>query len=333
MSRSLQVLLFGHHHVGVAVFHQLREAGHQVTACFTHSTNESWIPSLADACGAAQVPCRVDCPEAADGNAFRDARPDLIVSAGYRRRVSLPFLALPTRGAINAHLGPLPQYRGAWPIPWGILSHESAWAVTIHAMTHNYNEGGILRKQPIALRENDNAFDLFLRSSQVAARVLVETVNEIAEGGGELTPQDLRSVQFFDAALPFGGHVDWNQPAIDLAAFVRAMDFGRGHVDGAYEHLAPPASATLAGAEIGIWRARAGGTVSGYAPGTITRCDDEVWVQASRGHLVIERLCDASGRDFTAAEYLSERGIMAGQAFDTHHVWRAAESKKLGFAA
>jgi hypothetical protein len=48
---------------------------------------------------------------------------------------------------------------------------------------------------------------------------------------------------------------------------------------------------------------------------------------------VVERLCDASGRDFTAAEYLAARSITAGQSFDTRHLWRTGESKKLGFAA
>ena len=332
MSRSLRVLLFAHQQVGVTVLNGLREAGHEIVACFTHPPSHEGVPSVAEACAAARIPCLTATPAASDAGAYRSERPDLIVSAGYRQRVGLPFLALPRWGSVNLHLGPLPQYRGASPIPWGILRHEPSWAVTLHAMTHNYNDGGILRKQPVALRENDNAYDLFLRCSRAGAQLTVEAVNEIADGGGALIAQELRNVQFFDTARPYGGHIDWNQSAVDLAAFVRAMDFGRGPTD-RYEHLTMPAAATLGAADIGIWRARAGGTASSYAPGTITRCDDEVWIQTGRGHLVIERICDSSGRDFEAIEYLTEHKHVAGDSFATAERWRNNPQVQLGFAA
>ena len=333
MNRSLRVLLFAHQHAGIALLHGLRQAGHEIIACYTHPSPDARIPSLEDACGAMGIPCKVHSPTASEAGAFRDERPDLIVSALYRRRITLPFLALPRWGSINLHLGPLPQYRGMSPIPWGILNREASWAIAIHAMTHNYNEGGILRREPITLRENDNAYDIHLRCSQIGARAMIETLRDIAEGGGELAAQELREIRFFEAPVPFEGRVDWNQPAVDLAAFVRAMDFGRGNVEGGYEHLAPPAKAILNGRELGIWRARAGGTVSTFSPGTITRCDDELWVQTSRGHLVIERVCDGSDSDFPAIEYADQHQVNAGECFDTRHAWRAEEASKLGFAA
>ncbi len=336
MSRSLRILLFGYDRAGVAALAGLRHSGHQVCACFTHATPQAaqeWIPSLSDACKRAGVPTSESALEPSASQPFRDERPDLIVSAGYRRRITLPFLALPRWGAINVHMGPLPRYRGGAPIPWGILNGESSWAVTVHAMTHNYNEGGLLRQQPISLRDTDNAYDLFDRCSTAAAQAVVETVNEIAPGSGDLVAQDLRDVRFYDAAVPFGGRIDWNQPATCLAAFVRALDFGRGEIDGPYHHLTPPAAATLCETEIGIWRARAGGTMSPYPPGTITRTDDEVWVQTGRGHLVLDRICDPQGHDFAAADYFAANGIEPGQSFNPRHAWRAPDSLKLGHAA
>src|SRR5258708_6504986 len=84
--------------------------------------------------------------------------------------------------------------------------------------------------RPRAQRDNDTAFALFVRCSQVAVRTAVETVIDIANGGGDPAAQALRDVRFYEASAPFGGRIDWNQPAATLAAFVRAMDFGRGHV-------------------------------------------------------------------------------------------------------
>ena len=44
-----------------------------------------------------------------------------------------------------------------------------------------------------------------------------------------------------------------------------------------------PGGASLRGKIVAIARVRAGGTMSVYPPGTITRCDHEVWVQTGRG--------------------------------------------------
>ena len=158
-------------------------------------------------------------------------------------------------------------------------------------------------------------------------------MNDIAVGGGDLVAQDLCGVQLFDSTLPYGGRIDWSQSASQLAAFVRAMDLGRGDGNGAYEHLSPPAKAIVNGRQIGIWQARAGGTMSAFPPGTITRCDREVWVQTGQGHLAIDRLCDTAGKDFEALEYLNTQGISPGESFDTLHSWKSERLSQLGFAA
>jgi methionyl-tRNA formyltransferase len=331
MSHSLRIVLFGFDQPGVLGLNALRESGHEIQACFTHPVRDRRIASVVDACSSAGIPCDAQPAQAGDAQHFRNDRPDLIVSAGYRRRVPLSFLALPRLGAINAHLAPLPSYRGPNPIAWGILSGESSWAVTIHAMTHNYNEGGILRQEPATLAETDNAYDVFQRSSRVAARAVSAAVGDIAAGGAKFVTQDLRQVRFFDSATPFGGRIDWKQPATTLAAYVRALDFGRRDED-VYEHLAPPAKATLGAQEIGIWRATAGGTASSYPPGTLTRCDsDACWVQTGRGHLAIECIVDPTGRDCSAADYFTSRGHKPGESLDTGHRWVTTGS--LGFAA
>ena len=74
--------------------------------------------------------------------------------------------------------------------------------------------------------------------------------------------------------------------------------------------------ARIGGAVVGIAVARVGGTMSSYPAGTITRRDDEVWVQTGRGHLAIDRvLVDSEERD--AAEYFVAAGLVPGDTFDT----------------
>jgi methionyl-tRNA formyltransferase len=334
MNRSLRILFFGYHGVGVEALRRLREDGHQILACFTQPPGAAWIPSVTAECAKAGIRCIDTEPQASDAAALHDVRPDLVVCAGYTKRITLPFLALPTRGAINAHLAPLPKFRGIAPVPWGIAGGETSWAVTIHRMTHNYSEGAILRDRPVVMKPFCNAYELLAASSLQAADALAATVQEIACGAEVALQQDLRGgVQFFDGSVPHGGKVDWNQSATQLAAFVRAIDCGRFLEDGRYEHCTPPASAMLSGNELGIWRARAGGTVSNFAPGTITRCDGELWVQTGRGHLVIDQIVDDGGRDCTAADYIASHHLQAGDAFDNGYRWAASQGSPLNHAA
>jgi methionyl-tRNA formyltransferase len=118
---------------------------------------------------------------------------------------------------------------------------------------------------------------------------------------------------------PVAGAIDWRQPALAIDAFVRWLDAARcGR--GQHQEPASAATARIGGAVIGIADARAGGTMSSYPAGTITRCDDELWVQTGRGHLAIERVI-VEGRERDAAAYFVAAGFAPGDTFDTSHRW------------
>lgn len=246
-------------------------------------------------------------------------RPDLLLSVGHPKKIDAALLNLPKLGAFNVAFSQLPRYRGAFPFRWAILNDEPLWGVTMHQMTAQYCDGPILHRRTVITQPRDNAHDLYLRCASAAARAAVDGLRLLAQGDVQLTPAPPIAAPFFTAALPFAGQIDWHQSASKIDCFIRALDFGRPTASG-YQHLTPPAIATLGGRSMGIWRARAGGTMSVYPPGTITRCDDQVWVQAGRGHVVIEKICIA-GIDYSASEYLRSIGVGAGDAFDPDVIW------------
>jgi len=176
----------------------------------------------------------------------------------------------------------------------------------------------------VPLHPADNAYDLFMRSSEVLVDAVAKVIDKIAAGEADLEAQDARTASFFGPGVPFSGWIDWSQPAERVAAFVRAMDFGRFNDCGTYQHLKPPAQASIAGQSLAIWRASAAGRRCPSAPGTIARCDEQVWVQTGRGHLVLEKVCDAAGGDHDAARYFAHQPFRVGDCFDTDHVWSDA---------
>jgi methionyl-tRNA formyltransferase len=320
LTRPLNVLLFAFGHAGVAAIRSLRNAGHHVSGCFTHRTTQHWLPSVEEECLRLAIPCSTD-PTAGQISPGLADRPDVVLSVFYRRQIQMPFLGLGTIGAFNVATSQLPRYRGHFPFRWAILNDESAWGVTVHQMTPAYCDGAVLHRRPVALNPTENAYDLYLRLSEAASTAAVEAVGKLARGDDHLRSTDPAGNQLFGPDVPFGGVIDWRQSAARIDAFVRAMDFGRP-VAGAYQHFTPPACATIGRHPIGIYRSSFGGTMSSYPPGTITRCDDRVWVQTGRGHLEIDRVV-ADGQDHDAADFFVKAGFTTGDTFDTSYNWSA----------
>jgi methionyl-tRNA formyltransferase len=315
MSRPLNILLFAFGHAGVNAIRSLRRAGHHITGCFTHPTMQSWIPSIEDECRRQSVLCSTIAPYAQSIT----GRPDVVLSVFYRRKIDSAVLNCASLGVFNIAASQLPRYRGYFPYRWAIINNESIWGVTVHQMTDNYCDGAVLHRRPLVLKPQENAYELSLRIADAADAATMEAVAKLSAGNIHLTAADPTGAQFFGHDIPYGGAIDWHQSAARIDSFIRALDFGR-QVKETYQHLAAPAAARIGGETMGIYRAHFGGTMSSYPPGTLTRCDNQVWVQTARGHLVIERVV-ADGKDYEAARYFASRGFASGDRFDVAHAW------------
>lgn len=98
-------------------------------------------------------------------------------------------------------------------------------------------------------------------------------------------------------ALP----ADWRQPATILHSMIRSLASGL--------------RAAIRNQTLHLLHTRVGGTMSAYPPGTITRCDDQVWVQTGRGHLAIERIA-VDGTEHAAAAWFATAGFTPGDRFE-----------------
>lgn len=112
---------------------------------------------------------------------------DLIVLAGFMKKIGPRVLAAYADRIINIHPSLLPKYGGK--SMYGRAVHEAVLAagekvtgVTIHLVNANYDEGRILAQCEVPVQSDDTAETL---SARVLARehgFLVETLREIASG-------------------------------------------------------------------------------------------------------------------------------------------------------
>lgn len=115
---------------------------------------------------------------------------DLQVVVAFRM---LPELVwnMPRLGTINLHGSLLPQYRGAAPINWAVINGEKETGVTTFRLQHEIDTGNILLQESFPISENETAGEVHDRMKEIGARLLVKTVNGLANGDLTETPQSL----------------------------------------------------------------------------------------------------------------------------------------------
>lgn len=89
---------------------------------------------------------------------------------------------MPPMGTFNLHASLLPQYRGAAPLNWAIMNGETETGVTTFLLSHEIDTGQIIFQEKLEISENDTAGELHDRMMSVGARLVLKTVDALAEG-------------------------------------------------------------------------------------------------------------------------------------------------------
>ena len=112
---------------------------------------------------------------------------DLIVLAGYMKRLGELIMSTFKDRIVNVHPSLLPKFGGKGM--YGIKVHESVseagehkTGVTIHKVQGEYDRGTILAQAEVQIREDDTPFSLRDRVLKVEHELYVETLREISLG-------------------------------------------------------------------------------------------------------------------------------------------------------
>ncbi len=152
-----------------------------------------------------------------------DFRPDLIVVIAFGQKVGKELINLPPKGAINVHASLLPKYRGAAPINWAIINGESQTGISIITIAEKIDAGQILSQEKTAILANETAGDLHDKLAQIAAPLLIKTIDCIADGTITCTEQDHSKATLAPKLKKSDGFLDFNEPAKVLARKIRGL--------------------------------------------------------------------------------------------------------------
>ncbi|MEN6333175.1 MAG: methionyl-tRNA formyltransferase [Phycisphaerales bacterium] len=152
-----------------------------------------------------------------------EARPDVLVVIACGQKIGRELVDMPTRLAINVHSSLLPKYRGAGPINWAILRGETESGVSIITLADRMDAGDILAQARTPIGVLETAGELHDRLAQLAAPLLIETLDKIESDSVTFTRQDEFEATKAPKLKKSDGFLDFSEPAYILADKIRGL--------------------------------------------------------------------------------------------------------------
>lgn len=237
-----------------------------------------------------------------------DAPFDYLFSIANFTVVPESVLALPRRAAINFHDGPLPEYAGLNVPTWALINHETEHGISWHTMTAALDQGDILKQKRFPIAPDETAFTLNAKCYDAAIECFTELVDELATGRNQPQVQDLQVQHYFARCRrPEGAcTLDWSQPAEDIDALVRGLDYGpyRNPL-GLPKLLTADAAYAVRGLEVLEQR-------GGAPAGTILAAGDFLTVATASLDVSLTDITDLGGTRVSGTELLARAGLAVG---------------------
>jgi methionyl-tRNA formyltransferase len=235
--------------------------------------------------------------------ALRGAEPDLLAVVAYGEILPPPVLQLTPLGAVNLHFSMLPRWRGASPVRRAIWEGDETTGVSTILLDEGLDTGPILLQQEEEIRPEDDAGSLGERLAATGGPLLVQTIQDLAEGSVEPRPQDEASATLAPKITTEDRRLDWSRDAGHLVRQIRALS------------PEPGASSVFRGDTLKVFSARAEGwTGEVSTPGAVAESGEEgILVAAGIGGVRLLLVAQAGRRRMTAAEFARGARIAAGE--------------------
>lgn len=203
-------------------------------------------------------------------------------------------------GIINSHFSLLPEWRGADPITFSLLSGQEQTGISLMLLVEAMDEGPLLAQTTYDIEPDTTAqeltADLIALSDITLKRVLPLYL------AGQIAPAPQLQVSIVGHKEPSysrkltkeDGILDWNKPAAQLEREIRA-----------YAEW-PKSRSVIGGHAVIVTKARAEAGVG--TPGEVWRKDKSLGVYTAKGILMLDMLKPAGKGEMTTAAFLNGYG-------------------------
>lgn len=200
-------------------------------------------------------------------------------------------------GIVNSHFSILPEWRGADPITFAILSGQKMTGVSSMMLVAGMDEGPLIGYGEEPVSADDTTPTLTKRLIGLSYGLLLHDLSKLIEGNLVSAPQTITgTVESYSRKLnKDDGVIDWTKSAEEIEREIRA-----------YAEW-PKSRTTLAGKDIIITKAHVATEQSeGTKPGDIELGEaSPLMIATGNGSLCIEMLKPAGKKEMTAAAFLA----------------------------
>ncbi|MBA7710578.1 Methionyl-tRNA formyltransferase [subsurface metagenome] len=313
---KMKIVYFGSGEFGIECLNALAESSHSLAFVVTQPPQPAGrgrkarptpVARWADASSMPYMESdNVNAPS--DIEIIAENQPDLIVVVAFGQKIGDELINLPPKGAINVHASLLPKYRGAAPINWVIVNGERQTGISIITLVEKMDAGDILAQQECEIGPDETAGQLHDRLAQMAAPLLLKTVDKIEDGSVVYTRQDHSKATLAprlkksDAFLDFG----------ELAESLRIKILGFWPWPGASAAYVPQKTKKSQQVIIAEAKVVQSPDKAGQAAGTL---DEDLNIICGRDALKITRIKPAGGSLMDFRDFVNGRQSQPGDMF------------------
>jgi methionyl-tRNA formyltransferase len=206
-------------------------------------------------------------------------------------------------GIINSHFSLLPEWRGADPITFAILSGQQTTGVSLMLLVETMDEGPLLAQIPYKIEPHETTPSLTEALIELSYESLREIVPLYLSGEAVATPQELITMAS-NPTPTYSRKLTKNDGILDLTKSAGALEREiRAYLEW------PKSRTTIAGKDVIITGARAAqAAIANPDNKTSFVSDSQICLQTCDGVLVIDSLKPAGKGSMSAAAFLAGYG-------------------------
>ncbi|RKT01203.1 methionyl-tRNA formyltransferase [Chryseobacterium defluvii] len=148
---------------------------------------------------------------------------DVFVVVAFRMMPKVLF-EMPKIGTFNLHASLLPDYRGAAPINYAIINGEEKTGATTFFINEKIDEGNILLQEELEVLPDENAGSLHDRLMEMGAKLVVKTLDGLAENSIVEKPQpNVEHPKNAYKIFKEDTRINWDAPSKTVHQFILGM--------------------------------------------------------------------------------------------------------------
>ena len=157
-------------------------------------------------------------------NFMKELKPDFVVVVAYGKIIPERFLSLSKYGFINVHASLLPKWRGAAPIQRSIMNLDKETGISIMKIVKELDSGPIISQSKVNINENINTGTLTKVLSQLGAKALIDSINNLKTNQAKFKDQDHSKATYADKIKKIEAKINWNDDAKKILAKINGLN-------------------------------------------------------------------------------------------------------------